>query len=84
MNTDKETKKKGNLPIFSVIHWVLFSMEEPPDIVEEYITINSRGEFAILEWYEGDCFKSCMGGHWSDEDGNEVKDIILWAEKPCV
>lgn len=58
--------------------WINMSEQEPPDVVEDYWTENKCGETKILEWYHGDCFMYTTGGHWCDEDGNEVCDIVRW------
>ena len=74
----------NNDSLHSVINWVLFSEQEPPDIVKDYITYDDKGNIRTLQWYEGSCFMWCSGGHWSDEEGEEVTNIIYWAEKPCL
>jgi len=70
--------------MISVINWVLFSEQQPSDIVKDYITYDSDGDIRTLEWYEGDYFAHTSGGHWDDGDNNEVTDVIYWAEKPCL
>jgi len=59
-------------------NWILFSEEQPPQKVEWYDVINSNGDKLELEWYEGSGFKWCSEGHWSDEEGEEVDNIIYW------
>ncbi len=71
-------------PPVSVINWILFSEQQPPDIVEDYITCDTEDNIKTLEWYEGDSFANCSGGHWSDENGNEVTNVVLWAKKPVL
>ena len=82
-NLNKETENKP-CTIQSVINWVLFNEQEPPDIVEDYIVYDNEGNIRILQWYEGSCFMWCSVGHWSDEEGEEVTNIIYWSEKPCL
>jgi hypothetical protein len=71
-------------PPVSVINWVLFFKQHPPDIVQDYIIYDTDGNIKTLEWYEGDSFANCSGGHWSDENGNEVTNVVYWAKKPNV
>ena len=58
--------------------WIEFPKIQPEDIVREYLTIDSSGDIKVLEWYEGSCFRWSSGGHWSDEDGNEIENIVGW------
>ena len=81
MDTDNKNKQ---CTIQSAINWVLFNEQEPPDIVEDYIVYDNEGNIRNLQWYEGSCFMWCSGGHWSDEEGEEVTNIIYWSEKPCL
>jgi hypothetical protein len=78
------TPLKPQLHKHSVINWVLFSEQQPPDIVKDYIVYDYDDNIRTLEWYEGDSFIHCSGGHWSDENGEEVTNVIYWAEKPCL
>ena len=77
-----ENNNKGTIQ--SLIDWVTFSEKEPPDIVKYYIVYDTDGDIKTLEWYHGDYFVSCSGGIWHDEEGEEVTNIVYWAEKPCI
>ena len=58
-----------------------FNIKQPPDIVKYYLVKNNKGEEFECEWYEGDYFKHCSGGHWSEEDtGIELKNTTHWKE----
>ena len=76
--------EENKLNLVSVINWVLFSDQQPPDRVEDYITYDDDGNIKTLEWYEGDSFINCSGGYWSDDEGNEVTNVVYWAKKPCL
>ena len=82
MDTNSKNTETKQCTITSVINWVLFSEQEPSDVVEDYIVYDDEGNIRTLEWYEGSCFMWSSGGHWSDEEGEEVTNIIYWAEKP--
>ena len=72
------------MKVKSIINWVLFSEETPPDIVECYLTCDTYGDVCILEWYEGEGFECCNDGHWNDVDGHEITNIVYWAKIPIL
>lgn len=61
--------------------WVEFKNQEPPDEVKFYLVRNDKGEEFECEWFEGDYFECCSGGHWHcHETGIEIKNITNWKE----
>ena len=71
------------LHINGVINWLVYDdNNEPPDEVKDYLTLDIDGNVQITEWFEGDYFKSCSGGHWHDTEGDEIKNITHYAEIP--
>ena len=64
------------------MNWNNYPEIKPPDVVQDYETINSNGILKILEWYEGDYFEHGLGGgHWVDADSDaceEVTNVVKW------
>lgn len=78
---------KEQLALCSVINWVAVTEKEPEDFVEYYFTCSEEGNIEVNLWYEGDCFETCSGGHWADNEGCEIKNITHWAKltkPPCI
>jgi len=64
------------------MNWIDFKIEQPPDIVKNYIVRNNKQEEFVCLWYEGAYFDHCSGGHWSDEEtGEEIKNITHWLKE---
>lgn len=86
-NLVKEIEAK-QLALCGVINWVLFDEgNEPEDVVEYYFTCDDNANIEVNQWFEGDCFETCSGGHWRDTEGCEIKNITHWAEltkAPCL
>lgn len=74
---------KKQLLLYGVINWLVFDENnKPEDEVKDYLTLDSNGNVQIIEWFEGDYFQSCSGGHWHDDEGYEINNITHYAEIP--
>jgi len=61
--------------------WIDFKTQQPPDEVKFYLVRNNKEEEFECQWYEGESFECCSGGHWSDlETGEEIKNITHWKD----
>ena len=75
----ENTNRAKALVKTDVSRWINMNEQVPPDIVKEYVVRNINGEEFECEWYEGESFECCSGGHWSDlETGEEVLNITHW------